>query len=92
MSERPELEHVPTCAELVKSKLATVIAANKQGVPTTVRISNEGHQLLGEIMRRNGLAMRAYDEANPSRMTLLRREQEAARDRARSWAEDAFAE
>lgn len=72
--------------------LARVVAATKTGKTTTVWISAEGHQLLVDVQRRNGLAMRAYDEANPSRMTLVRREQAAARERARSWAEDAFAE
>lgn len=73
-------------------KLATCVEYTQKGKPVRYSISAEGHQLLGEIMRRNGLAMRAYDEANPSRMELVRREQAAARERARSWAEDAFAE
>ena len=92
MSDRPELEHVPTCDDLVKMGLARVVAANKAGKTTTVWIGAEGHQLLGEVQRRNGLTMRAYDEANPSRIEFARREQSAARERARSWAEDAFAE
>lgn len=92
MSDRPELEHVPTCDELVKQGLARVVSATKAGKTTTVWISPEGHQLLVETQRRNGLKVRAYDEANPSRMEIARREQAAARDRARSWAEDAFAE
>lgn len=87
-----ELEHVPTCDELVRQKLARVVKYTQKGKPTIYSISDEGHRLLGEIMRRNGAAQRAHDEANPSRVVQLRAQREAARLDARRWAEDAFAE
>lgn len=87
-----ELEHVPTCAELVQQGLARAVGYTKKGASSTYTISDEGHRLLGEIMRRNGAAQRAHDEAHPSRVVQLRAQREAARRDALRWAEDAFAE
>lgn len=59
----PDDEHVPTSLELVKmgAEYATVVewvgaTKTKPGKPSKIRIMGKGHRLLGDIMRRNGLA------------------------------------
>jgi hypothetical protein len=66
----PELEHVPTVPELARMGLAeqrpTKQAAN------TYLVSAAGHKLMGEVMRRNGLALRAHDEQRRAEQLWVR--------------------
>lgn len=75
-----ELEDVPTADDLVRMGLA-------EPQPKGIRISDEGHALMGEIMRRNGRALAAAEAARPTAPTrpLL-----TARQQAYLWAREAF--
>ncbi|QGJ92735.1 hypothetical protein QDA04_gp65 [Microbacterium phage Megan] len=44
-------EHVPTCEELVRMGLARAVTVPKVG--TKYEVSDKGHALMGEVMRRN---------------------------------------
>lgn len=53
--DRLTRREVPTARDLISQGLATALDWNKKtNHPTVVRISPEGHALLGEIMRHNG--------------------------------------
>lgn len=46
---------VPTVRELAHRGLAYPIDWTRDGIPTRWRVTDEGHALLGKIMRQNGL-------------------------------------
>lgn len=63
---------MPTVAELAHRGLAHPIDWTQQGVPTRYAVSEEGHALLGRIMRENGLEQQMNGAADwrqpPSRL------------------------
>ncbi|QDH91651.1 hypothetical protein QDA01_gp38 [Microbacterium phage Cinna] len=69
-----EPEHVPTAAELVKMGREYAIAAGYTGKgtkadphkPTGIRILQKGHDLMGEVMRRNAARARGENPDTPT--------------------------
>lgn len=57
----PQLQHVPTLPELARRGLARQVPTKASS--QTYEVSPEGHALLGDTMRANGLALRAHNEA-----------------------------
>lgn len=49
------MHRIPTAAELVHRGLAHPIGWTKEGRATAYRITDDGHALLGRLMRENGL-------------------------------------
>lgn len=58
--EPPDLEPVPTVAELASSGLAIVIERTTKGVPSVFRLKPEGQQIINEAMARNAERRRAW--------------------------------
>jgi hypothetical protein len=46
---------IPTVRELAARGLAHAVDWTREGVPTRWRVTEEGHALLGRLMRENGL-------------------------------------
>lgn len=55
---------IPSVADLVKRGLAYAVDWTKEGVPTRYRVTEEGHALLGRLMRENGLEAQINGEAD----------------------------
>lgn len=58
----PELEHVPTVAELVALGLASLTPTGK-GQAVRYAVTSEGHAMMGAVMRRNGERRRLWSES-----------------------------
>lgn len=85
---RVEVEPVPTADDLVRmSAGAGPIYAEpaKRGI----RVTAAGHELMGDIMRRNAAAVRAANEARPP---IIEAPPMSAAQQAHLWALQAFAD
>lgn len=58
----PDLEHVPTCPELVRQGLARVQLTNAGGDPSLVTVLPEGQRLINGALARNAERMRRWHE------------------------------
>jgi hypothetical protein len=57
----PDMERVPTMADLHARGLATVVSRNAKGEPTHYRAEPEGQAIIHEAMRRNAERGRQWD-------------------------------
>lgn len=71
----PDGEPTPTLLELHERKDGSVevVDYNKDLKPTKFRLTEKGHRLLGEIMRRNALASRARGTTEEEGVEIVRR-------------------
>lgn len=89
-----EIEAVPTVQELVAMStpervLAKVVEWTEKGKPSKWTITDAGHALLGEIMRRNG---RLLAEAESKRPAVITQPPLTPSQQAAAWAAEAFAD
>lgn len=88
-----ELEPVPTIRELAERKgapvYATVVSRTTKGEPNVWMLTQAGHALLGEIMRRNGQRLA---EAEAQRPPIKTDPDLTPAQKAAKWAREAFAD
>lgn len=74
----PEGEPVPTVRELADMKLGLAFATDwdKDGKPTRFRLTTDGYDYLGEIMRRNAEGTLARGSAGAEGIASMQRSRE----------------